>query len=189
MNRIKWVFPTLVALLAFSLAGVARAETAERWFHVKVDGHTTSETVRVNVPLSLAEAVLPAIDRGKFHNGRISCNGIDLRGVDLRAILAALEGAPNNEFVTVQAPDQDVRVAKQGGNFVVHVLDHHRAGQQVDVTVPMTVVRALVSGANDELNLTAAIHALKAAGDTALVTVHDGEEDVRIWIDSRSTVN
>src|SRR5437588_12547887 len=41
----------------------------DRWLHVRVTNpDSKEETVRVNVPLELAEKVLPTIDRDRLHN-------------------------------------------------------------------------------------------------------------------------
>jgi hypothetical protein len=58
--------------------------------------------------------------------------------------------------------------------------------ETVDVSVPLTVVDALLSGGTDELDLVAAVRALGTLGDTVLVTVEDQKSKVRIWVDSRS---
>jgi len=53
--------------------------------------------------------------------------------------------------------------------------------------VPLTVVDALLSAGNNELDLVAGLRALGSQGDTELVTVKDEKSTVRIWLDSRST--
>jgi hypothetical protein len=51
----------------------------------------------------------------------------------------------------------------------------------------MKVVDALFSTAKqNELDVAAAIRALGEAGETVLVTVQDAEQNVKIWIDSKS---
>jgi hypothetical protein len=190
MKRMNRGWAGLAAVVLLSMAGVARAaDGPERWLHVKVNSVGDGESVRVNLPLSLAEKILPTISHGDLHNGKITCAGLEMSGVDLRAILQALKDTPDNEFVTVQSRENDVRVAKQAGNFVIHVLDHQKSKQQVDVIVPMAVVQALISSGTKELDVLAAIRALKGMGDTTLVTVHDGTDNVRVWIDSRNTAD
>ncbi|MGA8145252.1 MAG: hypothetical protein WB987_15300 [Candidatus Acidiferrales bacterium] len=171
--------------------GAAKAATAERYLHVKVDGGTKGESVNVNLPLSLAEKILPTINHGELHQGRVTISHADINDIDIRAILDAIRTAPDNEFVTVKSNEQDVRVAKSGGNLIIHVRDSGRddgkGGQKVDVTVPMKVVDALFSTAKqNELDVAAAIRALGEAGETVLVTVQDAEQNVKIWIDSKS---
>jgi len=186
----------LVATIAVAI-GIARGATtaakpaAERYLHVKVDGGTKGESVNVNVPLSMAVKILPTINHGDLHNGRVTISGADINDVDLRAILDAVRTAPDNEFVTVKSSEQDVRVAKSNGNLIIHVRDSGKESgksrQKVDVTVPMKVVDALFSTAKqNELDVAAAIRALGEAGETVLVTVQDAEQSVKIWVDSKS---
>ena len=173
-----------------ALAAMAVPAPAERYLHVKVDDAAKGESVNVNVPLSMATAILPTINKGNLHNGHVTIGETDFNGVDVRAILEAIRNAPDNEFVTVKEKDQDVRVAKLNGNLIVHVLDKRKDkdGQKVDVTIPMKVVDALFATTKDnELDVAAAIRALSDAGDAVLVTVQDATEHVRIWIDSHSS--
>jgi hypothetical protein len=172
-----------------AVTAMAAPAPAERYLHVKVDDATKGESVNVNLPLSMATAILPSINKGNLHNGHVTIGETDFNGVDVRAILEAIRNAPDNEFVTVKEKDQDVRVAKLNGNLIVHVLDKSKDkdGQKVDVTIPMKVVDALFATTKDnELDVAAAIRALSDAGDAVLVTVQDATEHVRIWIDSHS---
>jgi hypothetical protein len=169
-------------------APAAMAGPAERYLHVKVEDATKGESVNVNVPLSMAEKILPTINKDNMHNGHVTIGHADMDDVDIRALLDAVRTAPDNEFVTVKEKDQDVRVAKSNGNLVVHVRDGKKGGQKVDITVPMKVVDALLSTAKDnELDISAAIRALSEAGDAVLVTVEDASEHVRIWVDSKGS--
>ena len=163
------------------------AAAADRYIHVRVSNPTNHELVRVNVPLALAEKVIPAINHGELHDGKIQCGHFTADKVDIRAILDALRTAPEGEFVTVQEPDNDVRVAKERGQLVVHVIDK-KSKENVDVTVPWEVAQALVANTKgDELDIEAAIKALASAGDVTLVTVTSQEENVRIWVDSNNS--
>jgi len=47
----------------------------------------------------------------------------------------------------------------------------------------------LLSGPNDELNVLAAVRALDEFQNLELVTVKDGSDDVRIWVDSNNTAD
>lgn len=178
----------LLATGAMIAATSAMAGTPERYLHVKVEDTAKGESVNVNVPLTMAEKVLPAVNQGNLHQGKVTISTAQMNGIDVRAILDAIRTAPDNEFVTVKQKDQDVSVAKSNGNIVVHVRDSSKQGQKVDVTVPMKVVDALFSSAKqDELDVAAALRALGDAGDTLLVTVQDATQHVRIWVDSRNT--
>jgi hypothetical protein len=167
-------------------AALATARSEDRWLHVKVDDTgSEGEKVRVNVPLSLAERVLPCIHADNLEGGKVKIQG-DVKGVDLRALVDAIRTTGDNEFVTVEDRHQHVRVAKMGGNLLIKVREGHDRSR-VDVKVPFTVVDALLSGGQDELDVAAAIRALRAHGDTELVTVNDNSQTVRIWVDSRNT--
>ena len=182
--------PLLFALVIGMAPRVAAQETApERWLHVRVDSsEAKGEMVRVNLPLSLAEKLLPTIHHGRLKDGCVQIGEAQMNGVDLRAMLEAVRSAKDGEFVTVQSTDTDVRVAKQTGYLLVHVRDNKRGKeQQVEVRVPMPVVEALLSSGKDELDLVAALRALKAHGDTELVRVKDNENTVRVWLDAKNS--
>jgi hypothetical protein len=181
---------------AQSSAGGASSQTVsassrDRWLHVRVSNPgSNEETVRLNVPLELAEKVLPTINKDRLHSGKVRFDDIDCHGVDLRALADAVRASKDGEFVTVQNKNSDVRVAKQNGTLFVHVVDKNRAKKsQVEVKVPMRVVDALFSAGKDELDLVAALHALSSQGDTELVSVKDEENTVRVWLDSKNVTD
>jgi ribosomal protein S11 len=191
-------------LLGLAVIFLARTGTlaADRWVHVKVEeGGTQGETVRINLPLSLAEKVLPAIHTEKLCAGKVKVSKDDIHDLDLRAVMEALRAAPDNEFITVESQHENVRVAKAGGNLLIKVQENKETAagtkaktetktraETVNVTIPIPVVEALLSGAQDELDILAAVRALGAVGNTVLVSVDDQHSKVRIWVDSRNTM-
>jgi hypothetical protein len=166
----------------------ATLSSHDRWLHVRVTNpNSNDEAVRVNVPLELAEKILPTINQHRLHSGKVSFDEADCHGVDVRALLDAVRTSKDGEFVTVQNKDSDVRVAKQNGYVFVHVFEkNHPKRSQVEVKVPLKVVDALLSGGKDELDLVAGLRALSAQGDTELVSVKDEENTVRVWLDSKN---
>jgi hypothetical protein len=166
----------------------ATISSQDRWLHVRVSNPgNNEETVRVNVPLELAEKVLPTINKNRLHSGRVRFDDIDCHGVDIRALVDAVRSSKDGEFVTVQNKESDVRVAKHNGMLLVHVFEKNQPKKsQVEVKVPMKVVDALFSGEKDELNLVAGLHALSSQGDTELVSVKDQENVIRVWLDSKN---
>ena len=190
MQRRVQIATVLCLLAAGTTAAVGPliAAPAERYLHVNVDDPTTGARVNVNVTLSMAEKILPAINNHDLHDGKVSIHNAEMNGVDVRTLLDAVRTAPDNEFVTVKEKDSDVRVAKANGNIIVHVIDKKNKEQKVDVTVPLKVVDALFDTAkNDELDIAAALRALSDVGDVLLVTVQDSSQKVRVWVDSRNT--
>jgi hypothetical protein len=190
MRRMRTRFQAM-AVAVFMIAAVAApAMAGERYLHVRVQDGDKGQSVNVNVPLSMAEKILPAINNGPLHNGVVTVHQADMNGVDVRQILDAVRTAPDGQFVTVNnnKDGQSVRVAKLNGNIVVHVRNDRSREQDVDITVPMTVIDALFSTAKqDQLNVEAALQSLANTGNGLLVTVHDAGQNVRIWIDSNAT--
>ncbi len=183
----------LLSVVLLAAATTAMAAQADQWIHVRVvSADSKGETVSVNVPMSFAEKVIPTICADKFHGGKVRING-HMNDVDLRALFEAIRTTPDNEFVTVKSRDEDVRVAKSGGNLLIHVqekhADKHTLGDKVEVKVPITVVQALLSGNKDELDIAAGLRALSALGAVELVNVNDNSETVRIWTDTRSSTD
>lgn len=189
------VVVVLLAVIALPLASWAQTagnstanSTKDRWLHVRVESsQPKNENVRVNVPLELAGKVLAAVTNDHLSHGKIKIDASQSKEVDIRALFDAIRTTKDGEFVTVQDNDSDVRVAKQGGYFLVHVHDKdHGKKEQVEIRIPMKIAEAMLSGANNELDILAAIRELSAQGDTELVSVKSDEETVRIWLDSKS---
>lgn len=179
------VFAVSAALLL--TATLVYAVTTTRYLHVRVSNSTTKELVRVNVPLMLAEKVLPAINHGDLRNGKVHVGKFEANNVNIREILDALKSAPEGEFVSVQDIGNDVHVAKEHGQMVVHVNDKN-GGENVDVTIPWEVATALISDTTeDQLNVEAAVKALESVGDMTLVKVTGKDETVRVWLDSKNS--
>ena len=160
----------------------------ERWLHVRViSTNSKGESVRVNVPLELAEKVLPAIDHDRLHNGKVRIGCMDCDGVDVRTLFEAVRTTKDGEYVTVQSNDADISVTKKDGQLLVHVHDKNKPKHsQVEVKVPMKVVEALLSGSKDELDIVAGLHALASQGDVELVSVKDDDNTIRVWLDSKN---
>ena len=175
------------ASAAFGQSGSAK----DRWLHVRViNSDNKGETVRVNIPLELAENVLPTINKNHLHNGKVTIDQAHMNDVDVHALLNAIRTAKDGEFVTVQGTDQDVRVAKEGGRLLVHVKDNKGSKSNksnVDIKIPMHVIDALFSAGKDELDIVAGLHALASLGDTELVSVKSDESTVRVWMDSKNS--
>ena len=175
----------LVAVLLATSFAIAAAPA--RYLHVRVNNPATHELVRITVPLALAEQVIPAIHQGKLRGGKVEIGHVTADKVNIKAILDALKTAPEGEFVRVEEPGNNVRVAKERGQLLVHVIDKN-SKENVNVTIPWEVAQALVSDTSeDQLNVEAAIKALENVADTTLVSVTSDAENVRIWIDSHST--
>jgi hypothetical protein len=167
----------------------AQAAETDRWLHVRVDNHEAKgEMVRVNVPLSLAEKVLPTINNNRLHNGKARIEEARVNGVNLRDLLDAVRSSKDGEYVTVEGHDSDIRMFKKDGYIEAHIQEKKEGDKtQVEIRVPLAVADALLSAGNNELDLVAAVRALSAHGDSELLMVKDKESTVRIWLDSKNT--
>ena len=184
------------APITHAAQNAAKAEapaSVERWLHVAVDcKDDDGQRVRVNVPISLARSVLAAVQHGPVDHGIVHIHNAHINDVDIRAILKALKTTPDGEFVTVEEKDTTVRVKKEGGLLLIHVVDtsaHHKnhAHQNVDVRLPLEVADALFSGPTDELNVAAALDLLARHTEMELVSVQDAENTVRVWMNTKTT--
>lgn len=205
MIRSKLSTPLLIAAAALLLtpfaafsqtsdtASKTQTDTArpDRWLHIRVDNkESKGEVVRVNVPIDMAEKILPAINQDRLRHGKIRIDSGKLNDIDVRTILDAIRTSKDGEYVTVQSNENDVRVAKNGGVLFVNVTDKTGSKHsKVEVKIPMKVIDALFSAGKDEVDVVAALHALSAHGDTELVSVKGDDNDVRIWMDAKNVAN
>jgi hypothetical protein len=193
MARWRWGMAALLALAAVGSAGAAETH----WLHIRVEeaGEPGSH-VRVNVPLAMLETLAASAGEagteiGPLHGGSVKLGRTDMSTADLRRMWGAVRDAADMEFVTVEQNDETVRVAKDHGHLVMRVQSRdggkQGAGDRVEAKIPLDVIDALLSGKEDQLQLAAALRALARHGSGDLVTVRDGGDRVRIWIDGRST--
>ena len=174
-------FAAIVAL--FFVASGLLAQ--ERWFHVRVTEAGDEPTqVAVNLPLSLIEAALKLVPEDVHKEIDLELNEVDFDIEDLRQFWKDVKNADDATFVTVQSPDETVKIAKEGDLLIARTTDRSADGAQVDVRFPFAVLDAMFQGTNEhELDLVAAVRALAQYGDGDIVTVDDGETRVRVWVD------
>ena len=192
----KKTLGVMVSIFAFA----ALAMSADRWIHIRViESGPDGDRVRINIPLSLAEAVLPTIKVDKLCEGKVKVEGHAFDQVDLRALLEAVRKAQDNQYVTVESNHENVEVAKAGEFLLIKVHEDgegagtatqaRKTASTVNIKIPFKVANALLSGRNDELDVLAAVRALDEYPNLELVTVKDGNDNVRIWVDSTNDAN
>ncbi|HUL76113.1 MAG TPA: hypothetical protein VL691_02530 [Vicinamibacteria bacterium] len=197
-----------VGLLALSVlpAATAAAQTGTAWLHVRVEEARKAEKVSVNLPMTVVEAVLKATPEIIEKHGRIHLGEEHgLKMADIRRAWKALAAVGDAEFVTVEGEEDNVRVARKGDIVQVFVdckakagkeakeakegkekESKGRAGEEVRVEVPVSLVDAFLSGEGEDGNMQAAVaELLKRRGD--IVRVKDDDSHVRVWIDEQNT--
>src|SRR6185295_4066739 len=118
-------------------------------------------------------------------SGRVRIHDRDYSVDELRRIWRQLEDGPDATYVTVNDQESKVRIAKRGNYLVMEANDRAQV-EDVQARVPLSVMRALLSGHGDELDIAAAMEALAAEGAGELITVTGDDETVRIWVDAVS---
>jgi hypothetical protein len=190
---LRLLFLAAGLLLAGSLSGAeqAAARSGEGlWLHVAVDeGGPAGSRVRVTVPLSLAQAILPLIDDEEIAGGKIRLDhlgdGAENDRAEIRALRAAVAAAPEGEFVPVAVDDQTALAARSGKNLLLRIDEED---MRVRIRFPLDLVDALLAAeaaGHGELGLAATISTLAAAGPGDIVAVDDGHDQVRIWLDAK----
>ena len=175
----------IAAGMALLWAGVfAGTASADSWLHVFVEDDGGRETVRVNLPFDLVEAVLPLIDEEEFHGGRVVIDDEEFDREEIEGILKAVEKAEEWEYIRVQGIDEDVSVSKKGEMIIIRAEEDD---ENVDVRIHLSFLRALLQGEDDELDVLAAFRTLEDRKGETLVMVNDDESRVRIWVDDRSS--
>jgi hypothetical protein len=175
---------TLYVLPAILLLTLTINAQSQQWLHVHVQEADKGDVVKINVPLSLAEAVLPAVQKQTGGHGHLRLSDKHMSKQDLQRIWEAVREQGDTDFVTVETQKDHVRVSLRDNYLIVQASEESKT--QVDVMIPAEVVDALLSGPGDELNLLSAIRALEASGSREIVSVRDRDTTVRVWIDEKN---
>ncbi len=175
----------LLPLLACLVLPVA-SQAEQRWLHIRVDeSGPEGEKVRINVPIELAEAIMPTIESEGFRKGIIRLYGLSESEVDLPKLIAALRDARDGEYVRVDSQDEKVRIRKEDGRLLIDVDESGAAAEKVHISIRMEVLQAMLTERNNELDALAALQVI-GEEDGMLVTVDSEDETVRIWVDDES---
>lgn len=168
-----------IALLAL-LAGGA---SADPWIHLQVEEGSGGDRVSVNLPISLMRAAVNMIPDDVNADIELEFDDVDLDWHELRAFWNEVKSAPEMTFVTVETRDEKIAVRKEGNMLVIRTTESRGHGAEVDMQLPTAVVDALLSGPEGRFDFAAALDALVDYGPGQLMTVRDGDDRVRIWID------
>ena len=174
----------LIPLLALLMLPAALARGADRYVHVRIlDRSAADEAVRLDVPVALLRAFLAHADVDAWDRD-LSLRYAGGSEVDLREVLAALREAPEGEFLRIRERDESVRVAKEGGFFLVRV--DERDGDRLRIRFPLAVLDTLIDSGTERLDLAAALEALAEYDGDDLLTVESDDEQIRVWIDAKA---
>jgi hypothetical protein len=179
-NRVALLGLAIFTLIAFS----AQSATKE-WLHIHVDETKNDPAkVRINIPLSLVEVMVPLIEEEAIKDGNIKINDKDFNTQELKKIWAAIKDEGDAEFLSVEKRGENVRVFTQGKFLMVQSTKDIEG--KVNIKIPLAIVDAMLSGSDDRLNLAAGVKALRDSGVRELVTVESDDSKVLVWIDDKN---
>jgi hypothetical protein len=174
---------TIIAAIFVVAAGLAIADdTGTRWVNVHVTEHTEGTNVEVHLPLNLVLSVLRSVDVDNFHNGQVDLDIHDT-DIDWHEVLAAVKDAPDGQFVTVDSPDAQVNVRKEGGTLFIDVNEVEGDNAKVKVRVPMELMDALSINEQSQIDVAALLSSFEQFPNGDLVTVESDDANVRVWIE------
>lgn len=176
----RYVLPVACSLLLGLFAGTA---SADPWIHLQVEEGRNGDRVSVNLPISLMRAAVNMIPDDAQANIELEFDDVDFDWHELRAFWDEVRQAPDMTFVTVETRDENIAVRKEGDMIVIRTLERSEWGAEVDMQLPAGVIDALLSGPEGRFDFAAALDALVDYGPGQLMTVRDGDDRVRIWID------
>lgn len=180
--------PTLAAVLAAALAaGLALPAAAvepepQPWIHLTVEEARPGGSVRVNLPLSLVEAVLALVPEGGGGGVRVAFDDSDVSLAELETAWRRI-GRRSGTLLTVEEPGLSTVVSRRGGDLVIVSHDRRRGAERVEVRVSAPIVDALFAGDGETLDLAGAVRAMAAAGAGEVTAASDDGDRVRLWVD------
>ena len=139
----------------------------------------------INLPLSAVEPLVNLVPHRVLSDGQFALAGHDvpIKISAIRDLWRAIATVGDTEFLTVDAGDETVRIARAADEIRVQVEERDDDGvETVDIRLPVVVVDALLSGNGETLNVGAAVERLAdLRGD--IVRVTGADHQVRVWID------
>jgi len=167
---------------ALMLSGVMLQAQSKEWLHIHVNDPVKEETVRINVPFAMMETLLPMVQENSVHNGKIHFDDKNISKAELKKLWSSIKQEGDTDYMTIEKPGEKVTVSMQGKYFVVQT--NENSNKSVDIKIPASVMDAMLAGDGDELDLVAAVKALKESGTKEIISVKDHQSTVRVWIDS-----
>ncbi len=172
---------TLIAIFVLVAVPLTATE-GTRWLNVHVTEAAEGTNVQVHLPLSLILAVINSVEVENFHGGKVDLEISDVE-IDWPQLLAAVQQAPDGEFVKVTSDDANVQVTKRDGTLYVTVVETEEANATVNVTLPMSIIDSLHIDEDNQIDIAALLNGLDQLPNGDLVTVQSDEANVRVWVE------
>lgn len=180
MKRLLTGVMTSMAFAALAFPAAALAEERKGTRHIHVDVKDGNDTVAVTVPFSLAKIAL-AMSGTSTMELELG-DAVELE--QIRSAWAELKKDGNRgELVSIEDGDESVRISTTKDQVLVEVKDRATGAMKVMIHMPDAVIDALLGGKGEAIDLAGALASLADGYKGSLITVNDGDEHVRIWVD------
>jgi hypothetical protein len=172
----------LTAACLFSLLTAAHAGI--QWLHVHIDeAGSDAKQVRVNVPLSMIEALTPEIRKHVPRDRKLGVGDCELTTAEFRDAVQTLAKARVGHVVQKRENGHRLILKRSGRDLHVEGYEERRGSLRVTARMPWSVAQALAAGEGDELDYTRALKELAAEPQGVIAVTDTDGTNVRIWVD------
>ncbi len=179
--RRTFIWVTALALTA-TLALAPTAFADEAYLHVRIVDQNGA-TSNINLPASSIGDSLPGLASNVLQDGRIRIEGAEIDLYKLRQLWIVMRDLQDATFVSIDDNNQSVRLLKEDGFLVARSTPKTEQGRRLEARIPAAAVDALLSGADNEINIAAALETLAGYGGEDLISLSGGGMEVRVWVD------
>ena len=184
MNRQILTASALTLAFCLGYAAPASAGGSDLWFHLTVDEHRGKQAqVKIHLPLGLVERLAPLAVSEIDSDSRFRINRRELTAPEAREMWRALRESGNAPFIDIRSGREQVRITRRGGSLHLQTVGNRHDGERVSISIPESVVDALLSGDEEEYQIAAALRAMARQGVGDLVQIESDDADIRVWID------
>jgi hypothetical protein len=179
-----------IALVALMTVALPVAALAANWIHVEVTEDGGETVVKAQFPVSMVEVALGIAEDEIAESGALRLDDAEITIEELRTMWVELREAGDAEFVNIQEKGgEKVSIYRKGDFVYVDVEDNSGyrddGGEKVNIKVPVSVIDKLFEGDGEELNLRAALEELERSAHGQVISVTDGDTQVKVWIDDQ----
>ena len=174
--------------LALTCAGttapaMAASDSADTiWLRIEVTSDGADHPkVKVNLPLSLIEVVVDSIDKREF----MSEIENEHPSLDIPKLWKSIRKMDENEFLTVETDDENVRVWKDADLFRISVQEAGREKANIQVKIPLAIMDYIFSSKSETFDFQEIVSQLRGDLPLTLVTVDHDDEKVKIWLEEK----
>ena len=173
---------TVLALVLTMVLAPAALAADDAYLHIRMEDQSGAVS-SINLPASSIGNSLPGLPAGMLEDGTITIEGAEIDLYKLRQLWVAMRDLEDATFVSIDTNEESIRLKKEDDFLVARSTPKTDTGRLLEARIPSAAVDALLSGADNQINLTAALETLASYGGEDLVTFSDPTMSVRVWVD------